>query len=98
MAKKEKEATADYGKMIEAFGEASKLSISFVLFPVIFLLVGVWLDKKFSTVPIFIIAGVVLGIVLFVYQVRITIKKLNELHNDRPGKYLKKDKRKLKGL
>ena len=75
---KRKETKPDYSKLIYAFGEASKLSISFTLFPVVFLLIGVWLDKKFNTVPAFIIAGIILGIIIFVYQVRKAIKNISK--------------------
>ncbi len=68
----------DHSKLIYAFGEASKLSISFVLFPVIFLLVGVALDKKFNTLPLFIILGVVMGMLIFAYQVKKAIKELRK--------------------
>jgi F0F1-type ATP synthase assembly protein I len=68
----------DYPGLMLAFGEASKLSISFVLFPVIFLVLGVFLDKKFQTVPFFILLGLISGFFAFVYQVRNEIKRLNQ--------------------
>ena len=49
---KKREVKADYTNLIPALEEASKLSISFVFFPVVFLLIGVWLDKKFNTIPV----------------------------------------------
>jgi len=68
----------DYPNLFKAFGEASSLSVSFVLFPVVFLLIGVFLDKKFNTVPLFIILSVVVGIFLFIYQVKKAIKDLKK--------------------
>jgi len=66
----------NYANLFKVFGEASSLSISFVFFPVIFLLVGVFLDKKFNTAPLFIILGVVAGFFVFAYQVKKAIKEL----------------------
>lgn len=67
-------ADLNYPKLITAFGEATKLSVTFVFFPVMLLLVGVWIDKKFSTLPAFTICAVVLGLVAFVFQVKRTLK------------------------
>jgi F0F1-type ATP synthase assembly protein I len=68
----------DYPALIRAFGKASTLSITFVLFPVILLLLGVWLDKKLATTPLFIIIGILAGIVVFIYQVRKAVKDIQE--------------------
>lgn len=72
---------AEYGNLLRSFNEASKLSLSFVLFPVLFLLIGVWLDKRFGTLPVFVLSGVVLGIIIFIYQVRMAIKNINKDKN-----------------
>jgi F0F1-type ATP synthase assembly protein I len=48
----------------EAFGITSSL----VFFPVVFVLGGVYLDKKLNTVPLFIIIGIILGIAVGVWQ------------------------------
>lgn len=74
MEKKDK-LKPDYNILFKSLGEASQLSISFVLFPVIFLLIGVFLDKKFNTVPLFILLGVLVGIILFIFQVKSILKK-----------------------
>ncbi|OGM13454.1 hypothetical protein A3A76_04000 [Candidatus Woesebacteria bacterium RIFCSPLOWO2_01_FULL_39_23] len=73
---KRKNIKPDYGKLLSAFGEASSLSIIFVFFPVIFLVLGVFLDKKFGTMPLFIILGVGFGIAAFAYQVKKVLSNL----------------------
>lgn len=78
MAEKRKEIKPDYGKIIKALEQATSLSISFVFFPVILLLIGVFLDKKFNTVPGFILASIVSGIIIFMYQVRRALKGINK--------------------
>lgn len=75
---KNKTAEPDYKALISAFEEASKLSISFVIFPVIFLVIGVLLDKRFDTVPVFIISGVIAGLIIFAYRVRKAIQDLKK--------------------
>ncbi len=49
-------------RLSEAFYEASKISFSLVFFPIVILLIGVWLDKKFGTIPLFIIVGIMVGL------------------------------------
>ena len=75
---KNKTVKPNYNSFISAFEEASKLSISFVIFPVIFLLVGVFLDKRLSTLPLFIVLGVVVGFIIFIYKVKKTIQDLKK--------------------
>ena len=79
MTEKGKVKKMDYANLINAFGEASRLSISFVAFPVIFLIIGVLLDKKFNTIPLFIVVSIILGMVVFIYQASIVIKKLKSI-------------------
>jgi len=52
----------------EAFYEASRISFSLVFFPIVLLLLGVWADKKFGTTPLFIIAGIISGVLGGIYQ------------------------------
>lgn len=62
----------------QAFYEASIISFSLVFFPIIFLLLGVFLDKKFSTTPLFIVIGIVLGVITSIYKAtRIKLQKSN---------------------
>lgn len=63
--------------LANAFSEASKITFSLVFFPIIILLAGVWLDKKFSTTPIFIIIGIILGVVIGIYQATRIRKNIN---------------------
>lgn len=58
----------EYKELARAFRETSTISFSLVFFPIILLLIGVFLDKKFSTTPLFIIIAIVLGVTLTVYQ------------------------------
>lgn len=60
----------------KAFYEASKISFSLVFFPIVTLLLGVWLDKKFSTTPLFIIIGIISGVFMGIYKAtRINISR-----------------------
>jgi len=58
----------EYKELAKAFQQTSTISFSLVLFPIVLLLIGVFLDKKFSTTPLFIIIAIVLGVTLAVYQ------------------------------
>ena len=49
--------------LIMAFEEATKLSVTMAALPVLFLLIGVALDHNFGTKPLFIIAGIFVGII-----------------------------------
>ncbi|KKQ37247.1 MAG: hypothetical protein US53_C0023G0002 [Candidatus Woesebacteria bacterium GW2011_GWA1_37_7] len=64
--------------LAQAFAEASKLSISFVFYPVILLLIGLWLDKKYNTTPLFIILSIVIGMLIFIYQASKIVRKLRK--------------------
>ncbi|KKQ43521.1 MAG: hypothetical protein US60_C0001G0036 [Microgenomates group bacterium GW2011_GWC1_37_8] len=75
---KKREVKADYTNLIPALEEASKLSISFVFFPVVFLLIGVWLDKKFNTIPVFILVSIIIGFLIFAFQAWRAIKKVRQ--------------------
>lgn len=68
----------NYTDLFKTFSEASSLSISFVFFPVVFLLIGVLLDKKFNTMPLFVILAVIFGFIIFVYQVKKAIKEFRK--------------------
>ena len=70
--------------LMEAFEEATSITITLVAFPVILLLIGVFLDKTFSTTPLFIFIGIIVGVVAGIYQaMRVSkkykfIKKINK--------------------
>jgi len=64
--------------LAQAFAEAGKLSISFVFYPVILLLIGLWLDKKYNTTPLFIILSIVIGMLIFIYQASKIVRKLRK--------------------
>ncbi|MDD4358350.1 MAG: AtpZ/AtpI family protein [Candidatus Pacebacteria bacterium] len=52
-----------------------------------FLLLGVWLDKKFNTFPIYLIAGIVLGMIFAVYMVyKVIIPYINKKVNNQDNK------------
>ena len=78
MSGKKKDTKLYYLNLINALSEASKLSLSFVLYPVVFLIIGVILDKKFNTVPLFILISIILGMLVFIYQLVKVVKKLKE--------------------
>ena len=67
MASKKKKKKAGEMDWVNALERASSLSISIVSFPVIFLLGGVWLDKRFETTPLFILLGIIVGIAAGIY-------------------------------
>jgi len=50
------------------FGKATEISFNLVFFPVILLFLGLFIDKKFHTTPVFILSGCVLGFVYAVYR------------------------------
>ena len=70
--------------LAEAFEEATSITITLVAFPVILLLIGVFLDKTFSTTPLFIFLGIIVGVLAGIYQaMRVSkkykfIKKINK--------------------
>jgi len=76
--KNTKEVKTDYTSLMHAMEEATKLSITFVIFPVIFLLLGVFLDKKFNTVPVFILIGIIIGFVIFSYEAYRAMQKIKK--------------------
>lgn len=78
MAVRKKKKKDKDGKLewITAIEKASTLSITIVFFPVAFLLLGVWLDKRLESTPIFILLGMITGIVLGMY---VFIKKGKEI-------------------
>jgi len=69
-----------YKYLIFALGEASKISISLVMFPIVFLFAGLWLDKKLSTVPLFIILGIIAGVISAIYQLVKLKKDILKIH------------------
>lgn len=66
-----------YELLIYALEEASKISFSLVFFPIILLLIGVWIDKRAGTTPLFIIIGIIAGVFAATYQLlQVSKKKL----------------------
>ncbi len=55
-------------QLVSAFEEASSISLTLVAIPVIFLFIGVFLDKTFSTTPLFIITGIIAGVTAGVWR------------------------------
>lgn len=54
--------------MFAAFEEATSITVGLVAFPVIFLIVGVFLDKLLSTTPVFIFIGIIAGVGIGIYR------------------------------
>lgn len=65
-------------KSLEAIALGSQLGLAIAVSLVVFLLVGVWLDKKFGTMPLFTIISVILSMVAVVLQVRYIILPILE--------------------
>lgn len=87
MAKKKESRTVpklssqeSFQLLSNAFYEASKISFSLVFFPIVILLAAIWLDKKLSTTPLFIILGIIIGVLTGVYKAT-RIKKPGSIKN-----------------
>lgn len=57
----------------EYLGLGSEIALSLAL-PII---LGIWIDKKFETSPIFLLVGVFLGLLFFLFHILRISKKLN---------------------
>lgn len=57
----------------EYLGLGSEIALSLAL-PII---LGIWIDKKFETSPIFLLVGVFLGLLFFLFLILRISKKLN---------------------
>ena len=66
-----------FGYLVYAFSEAFNVTASLVFFPIVLVLLGVFVDKTFNTKPLFIIIGMILGIIIGVWQaIKVTREKL----------------------
>jgi F0F1-type ATP synthase assembly protein I len=88
---KNKTSSGDLKDMIAAFEEATSITITLVAFPVILLVLGVFIDKTFSTTPLFIFVGIISGVVLGIYRAvdvskkyKTTMKKVNKSERKTP--------------
>lgn len=68
---------SDIKPMIAAFEEATSITIGLVAFPIILLLVGVFIDKTFSTTPLFIFLGIISGVGIGIYRATKISKQIN---------------------
>lgn len=68
-------ATSDVKDMMSAFEEATSITINLVAIPIVLLIVGVFIDKTFSTTPIFIFIGIIAGVGLGIYRALAISKK-----------------------
>lgn len=66
----------DYKNLFWMYSEATKLSLGLVFLPVAALLIGVFVDKKLGTTPLFIIVSIVVGLFVFLYMTYRNGKKL----------------------
>ena len=73
-----KEKRTEKFNLFIAFKKASEISVSLVSIPILFLLVGVVLDKKLDTIPLFILSGVVLGVIFSIYKALSLERKLKQ--------------------
>lgn len=70
--------------LMHAFEEATSITFTLVAMPIILLLVGLFVDKTFSTTPLFIFLGIIAGVGIGMVQaMRISkrykfIKKINK--------------------
>ncbi|OGM28280.1 hypothetical protein A2962_00125 [Candidatus Woesebacteria bacterium RIFCSPLOWO2_01_FULL_39_61] len=79
ISSKKSEKENSWYLLSQAFYEASIISFSLVFFPIVMLLLGVFLDKKFSTTPLFIVIGIILGVITAIYKA--TRIKLHKFKN-----------------
>ncbi len=56
----------------------TQLGLTMVISIVIFLLIGSWLDKVFSTDRLFILIGIILGVISGIFSNYILLKKFYE--------------------
>jgi F0F1-type ATP synthase assembly protein I len=68
MEKKDK--IKERGKLLYAISLGSLIGFSLVIPAILFLLFGVYLDRKFQTSPIFLFSGVILGICVAFYETK----------------------------
>jgi F0F1-type ATP synthase assembly protein I len=72
--------------MREAFGLAINLGWTMLFSLLIPLLVGVWLDKRFATVPLFTLIGAVFGILAATVGVaRMTVRTFSQYTGEKTG-------------
>jgi F0F1-type ATP synthase assembly protein I len=60
--------------LAKTFEEATVMCLSLVSLPVLLLFLGLFVDKKLDTLPLFVIIGVVLGISFGIYRA-VTLSK-----------------------
>ena len=61
--------------LVTAFEEATTISLTLVVLPVLFLIIGVFLDKTFSTTPLFIFVGIITGVIAGIWRAMAMAKK-----------------------
>jgi len=72
-------------KTLYAFSFAWQLGF-FIILPIVgFLFIGKWLDEKFGTAPIILVGGIVIGVVVTVYEVRSMMRPFINEKDDPEG-------------
>lgn len=61
-------------KLLYTTGVALQLGFSIAIPLVVFILLGLWVDKRLGTLPLFVILGVILSLVVTVYEMWQIIK------------------------
>lgn len=59
---------SDMGDLLDTFNEATSITANLVALPVLFLVIGFFIDKALSTTPIFIFLGIIGGVGLGIYR------------------------------
>lgn len=75
---KDKMTGNDLADTINLWSIASELGVKFAVPLVIFMLIGIKVDRTLQTTPLFMIAGVVLSMALSVYFVYDILKRVNK--------------------
>ena len=65
-------------KTLVTVGVAMQLGFSIAMPLVLFIGLGIWVDKKFGTLPLFTISGVVLSMVTSIIEIRQVIKSVQK--------------------
>lgn len=65
-------------ELASAFEQATSISLALVAFPVLFLVAGVALDKTLGTTPLFILAGIIGGVVVGIWRAKEAGKRIKE--------------------
>ena len=68
--------TTTHARHFSLLGSALHIGFYIVASVLLFLLIGIWLDRTFGTMPLFIILGVLMSLFVSLYEVYRIIRKV----------------------